>query len=214
MAEIERIPFEFNGDGILADAEKLEGILCSGHWSDRTLNYKDERTKLLLRLLQIGGVAVYKREYTPMTDASPEIRRRANELNMFMNKRNVSQMLLDIANIFFSHEYDGAKTIYNALFFPALKAYVRCGGLPPDRLLELLEQDGCEAVMLFPDIRADAGDEDIFYIFMLAMPKDMYLDTLGEMREQIAKTIYEAMRKMEEKKEHITPPYSMWTETE
>lgn len=202
MAEIERIPFEFNGDGILTDAEKLESILCSGHWSDRSLNYEDERTKLLLRLLQIGGIAVYKRAYT-QKEGTPEIRRRANELNMILRKRHISQTLLDIAGIFFSHEYDGRRTEYNSLFFPELKAYVRCGGLPPDRLLELLEQDGCEAVMLFSDFRTDG--EDVFYAFMLAMPKEMFLDALGEVRERIMEVLREITRKMEERSSRNTP---------
>lgn len=196
MAEIERIALDFTGDGILEAAQKLEDILCSGHWSDRTLNYEDERTGLLLRLLQIGGIAVYKRGYNRKKD-TPEIRRRAGEFNMYMNKRNVSQSLLDIAGIFSTHEYDGAKTEYNSLFFPELKAYVRCGGMPPDRLLGLLERDECEAVMLFPDYIVDGGDA--FFAFTFTIPKAMYLDALDEMRGRITEEMFEAAKKADEK---------------
>jgi hypothetical protein len=83
MAEIERILFDFEGDGGIEDAEKLESILSADRWSSRGLNYEDEQTKLLIHLLRIGGIKVFKREYTRKTD-EPEIRRRANQINLYM----------------------------------------------------------------------------------------------------------------------------------
>ena len=191
MAETERIPFDFSGDGSIESAERLEGILRSGHWSDRGPNYEDERTRLLLRLLHTGGIAVYKRSYIQRMDASLELMNRTREMNWYMRKRHVSQTLIDIANIFTAYEYDAGRTAYNSLFFPELKAFVRCGGISPDKLFELLEQDGCDMVMLFPD----AYGEDFFYTFSLAMPREEFLRKLEEMQGNIA----EAMRKANEK---------------
>ena len=191
MTETERIPFDFSGDGSLESAERLEGILCSGHWSDMGPNYEDERTRLLLRLLHTGGIAVYKRSYIQRMDASLELMNRTRKMNWYMRKRHVSQTLIDIANIFTAYEYDAGRTTYNSLFFPELKAFVRCGGISPDKLFELLEQDGCDMVMLFPD----AYEEDFFYTFSLAMPREEFLRKLEEMQENIA----EVIRKVNEK---------------
>jgi hypothetical protein len=207
MEDIQRVPFDFSVNGGLDDLNKLEGILCSGHWSDKALNYEDEHTILLIRLLQTGGIAVYRRGYAQKED-SPEIRRCAGEINAFMNKRYVSQTLLDIAGIFLTHEYDGGKTEYNSLFFPELKAFVRCGGLPPNRLIELLERDGCEAVFLFPDYTPDDGDA--FFAFMLVMPKEMLLEELGQMRERTMEAMHEAARRVNEKNSSIIPSVTVW----
>jgi len=193
MPEAERVPFDFSGDKGLEAAGRLEDILCSGHWSDRGPNYKDERTRLLIRLLHIGGIAVYKRIYNRRTDASPELRRRAGEISLFMHKEYAGQTLIDIADIFSAYEYDAGRTVYNSLFFPELKVYVRCGGLAPDKLFEFLEQDGCDTVMLFPD----AYGEDFFYAFVRVMPREDFLSALEEMRENILEAMHEALRKAE-----------------
>jgi hypothetical protein len=74
MEKMKQLQFDFRGDAGLDDLARLEGILCSSHWSERGINYKDVRTVLLIRLLQIGGVKIYKRLYDRKTDYSPEIR--------------------------------------------------------------------------------------------------------------------------------------------
>lgn len=196
MPDVERVQFDFSVDKGMDSADRLEDILCSGSFYDRGLNYKDERTLLLLRLLGSGGIAVYKRVYTRRTDTSPEIRRRAEEINITMRKRYVTQPLLDIADIFSAYEHDGTRTVYNSLFLPELKAYIRCGGLPPDRLLEMLEQDGCDMVLLFPD--AQSVDGDFFYAFSRAMPREAFTDALADMNERILAAMHEATRKWEE----------------
>jgi len=193
MADVERIEFDFSGDGFLESSERLERILRSGHWSDIGPNYEDERTRLLLRLLDIGGIVVYKRIYNKRTDASPELRRRAGEISLFMHKEYAGQTLIDIAGIFSDYEYDAGRTTYNSLFFPELKAFVRCGGLSPEKLFELLEQDGCDAVMLFPE----AYGEDFFYAFSRAMPRENFLNALEEMQGNILEAMHEALRRAE-----------------
>lgn len=189
VSDAKRITFDLSGDDSLASAKRLEGILSSGHWSDKGVNYEDERTMLLLRLLHIGGIAVYKRTYIQKTGASLDLNRRAMEMNWCMHKRQVSQTLIDIADIFSAYEYDAGKTTYNSLFFPALKTFVRCGGISPDKLFELLEQDGCDMVMLFPD----AYGEDFFYTFSLAMPRAEFLRALAGLQDKIMAAMQKAL---------------------
>lgn len=196
MPGVERVQFDFSGDKGLEAADRLEDILCSGNFGDRGLDYKDEHTLLLLRLLANGGIAIYKRAYTKRTDTPPEIRRRAGEINHIIRKRYVTQTLLDIADIFSEYEYDGGRTVYNSLFLPELKAYIRCGGLPPDRLFEMLEQDGCDMVLLFPD--AQFAEGDFFHAFSRVMPREAFANALAEMNERILEAMHEASRKWEE----------------
>jgi len=211
MADLEHIRFDFSGDNVLAAMEKLEDILCRGHWSNKPLNFNDHHTALLLRLLHIGGIHVYRRTYEQQ-DTTPDIRQRANELNNVFNKRDVGQTLFDIARIFDGYSHDGARRMYNSLFIPELKAYVRCGALPPERLLDFFEQDGCEMVALFTEMYD--GEENAFFAFTLAMPRELYMKALGEMRDQIASAMHEALLKTKETSERIIPSVSVWPETD
>jgi len=211
MADLEHIRFDFSGNNAPVTIEKLEDILCRGHWSNKPLNYDDHHTALLLRLLHIGGIHVYRRAYERQ-DTTPEIRQRANELNDVFNKRDVGQALFDIARIFGGYPHDGARRMYNSLFVPELKAYVRNGALPPEKLLDFFEQDGCEMVTLFTEIYD--GEENAFFAFTLAMPRELYMEALGEMREQFATAMHEALLKTQGKSESIIPPASVWPETD
>ena len=202
MSDIERIPFEFKGDSALADLDRLEDIICSGGWGRGGLNYEDERTKTVLGLLRVGGIAVYRSPYTRQ-EATPELRRRADEINAFMNKRHVSQTIIDIASIYYDNEYNSSRTTYNSLFFPELKAFIRCGELPPHKILEMLEQDGCEAILQFHDEQSEDGDA--FFIFHLAMPKDMLFDVLEKMEERIQTAMSEALQKTHDETGIIFP---------
>ena len=211
MSEIERIPFDFSGDDGLEAVNRLEDIICSGNWGIEALNYQDEQTVLLLRLLQIGGIAVYKRTYTQQ-EASPEVWHRAEEFNDFIRKRHVGYPLLDVARIFYEHKYDGSRTEYNSLFFPELKAFVRCGGLPPEKLLGFFERDGCEMVILFPDVQFEDGD--VYFAFTLSMPKELFHEAVEQMRKRTLETLREKLQEAEEKRGSIAPPYNMRPESE
>jgi len=211
MDGYERVSFDFSVDGSLAAVEYLEDILSSGHWSDRHLDYNDERVMLLLRLLRFGDIAVYKRAYPPITE-TPDLWCRARDMNMFMNKRYEGGMLLYIASIFSGYEFDGHRTEYNSLFFPELKAYARHGGLPPDRLLGLLEREGCEKVFLFPNDYKD--DESVFFVFTLAVPKEQFLEELEKTNERIMEMIYEKARKNMVKYANLIPKIDKWPKNE
>ena len=207
IVSLGRVSFDFSVDGGREALNSIECLLRSGHWSDRALNFEDEWTMFLLKLLRFGDIEVYRHGYERQ-EGSEEIRRRAGEFNMFMNKRNVSQTLIDIAAIFYSHEYDSRKTEYNSLFFPELKAFVRYGGIHPDRLLELLGRDGCGIVYLFSDAFPDDGD--VFFAVTLAMPKDAFIKESGDIRERIWDAIGEAVRRADEKAGSIFPKIPAW----
>lgn len=202
MEGFERVDLDFSINGGLAAVKYLEDILSSGHWSDRPLDLNDEWTMLLLRLIRFGDIAVFKRVYAPKK-ATPELMRRAHDLNMFIKKRHDGGILIDVANIFAGFEYDGRKTEYNSLFFPELKAYVRCGGIPPDRLLELLWQEGCETVFLFPVRYAEY--DDAYFAFTLTEPKGQFLEEVEKTHDRISDMMHEIARKLEEKNGHLFP---------
>lgn len=202
MNGFNRIEFDFGTDSSFAVVKQLEEILSSGHWSNRPLDIKDELTMLLIKLIRFGDIAVYKRTYHSVAE-TPELRQRAEEINLFINKRHISSTIIDIADIFSGYLYDRCRTEYNSLFYPELKAYVRHGGLPPDKLLELLESDGCEVVFLFPNTFAD--DDKLYYAFSLTLPKDKFLEELDTINNRIMEKVYDAMLDAMEKSEYIIP---------
>ena len=207
MDGFKRVEFDFSVDGGLAAVNQLEDIISSGHWSDRSLDYNDERTMLLLKMLRFGYIAVYSRSFSPITESeaeAPELWRHARDMNLFVNKRYDGGILLDIADVFSEYEYDKNKTEFNSLFYPELNAYVRSGGLPPYRLLELLERDGCDKIFLFPGNSTDK--DDVYYLFALAVPKKRFLDELEKMNERIMETMFEVSRRIAEQTKDIIPP--------
>ena len=208
MDGFERVNFDFSTDGGFAAVKQLEDILRSGHWSDSPLDYNDERTMLLLRLIRTGDIKVYKREYIQVTE-TPELWRRAEELNLFIRKRYEGGILLDIANIFSGYEYDRSKTEFNSLFFPELKAYVRCGGLPPYRLFGLLEREGCEAVFLFPGDYYPY-DESVYFAFTIAVPKELFLEELEKTNGRILEMMHEIANRIMEEDDSIIPSIDTW----
>ena len=66
-----------------------------------------------------------------------------------MRKRNTGQALLDMAEIF-PQDHDVNETFKKAVYFPVLKANIRCEGLKPINLLQLFGSDACcDKVIVF-----------------------------------------------------------------
>jgi len=202
MEGFDRVDFQFSTGSGLTAVKHLEEILSSGHWSEKPLSVEDEMTMLLIKSIRFGDIAVYKRIYHHSVK-TPELLQRAQEINMFINKRHINSTIIDIADIFSGYSYNSRRTEFNSLFYPELKAYVRHGGLPPDRMLELLESDGCEVVFLFPNACAD--EESVYYAFVLTLPKERFLEELDKISDRIMEQIYEAMLDATEKSESIIP---------
>ena len=104
----------------------------------------------------------------------------------------MSSSLLEVAHFFGNREYDISRTIFNALYYPELQAYIRLGGITPDRLFEMLEKEDCKAVILFTDT-LPANGVDCFYIISCAMPKDEFLKELEAMQERMLSEMHEAL---------------------
>ena len=54
-----RVSFDFSVDGGREALKSIECLLQSGHWSDRALNFEDEWTMFLLKLLRPELLAEY-----------------------------------------------------------------------------------------------------------------------------------------------------------
>ena len=94
--------------------------------------------------------------------------------------------------IYRNHEPLDRCNEYNALYYPALKAYVRFGDLYPVKLLAMLEEDQCNCVTLFRDC-VDSNAEDRFFIFTLGIPKADYLALVEQARAQRAEDLLQAV---------------------
>lgn len=195
MVEIEKIDFAFCGDSAQEDFSRLEGILDSGHWSDHGLDPSEDTTGLLMRLLQHNGVVVFKKDCPrkALTDYPDEMRRRAREYASILRKRDDGLSLLPLLELFEEQEPDYKRTIHGALFFAQNNAYVRTGGLSPERLLELLASDDCLRVVVIPPY-----DESALYIFARNMPRESLLEMLANMYEKRTESLREAICKRAE----------------
>ena len=140
----------------------------------------DDETKLLLFLLQYDYVKVFECTYTPKQDFSEESMRHANYVADVLRKRSAHRSLYDALDIFSSYAPDLSHSKKGFLFYPDLKAYIRCGDLTPKKLLELFETEDCEKVILFPD--ASISDtEDVYFTFECILPKE----TLNELQKKM-----------------------------
>ena len=188
-----KVEFDFLADSKRA-VDRLDEIMARGGWWSDRISPNEDYTLLLIRLLHVGGIAVYERVYPLKREHSPETERRAWALREIMRKRDMSGSLYDIAELF-PEDFDAYKTVFNSAFFPEPGVYVRCGALSPDRLFELLEQDGCEGVALFPNYALSA-EEGVFYFFARIMPRDALLSEIQVLRDKRQAIAIEAMRRM------------------
>jgi hypothetical protein len=202
MDSTERVDFDFSMDGGHKALKMLDDILHSGHWSNVPLSYEDEWTMLLLRMLRVRSIEVYRHFYV-RNEATSKTKQCAYEMNMHMNKRSISRTLLDIADIFCNHEHDASKKAYNSLYFPELKAYLRYGGINPERLLDLMERDGCDTIFLFSDANDDS--RNTYYAFTLAIPKAEFSDEYNKIKERVWDAIFDAVQSANEKASDIIP---------
>lgn len=193
---MEQITFDFSGDGALAALDRLDDILSSGHWTWRHLDYEVDSTALLIRLLQQNGIGLYRTPYAHKEFAaySEETRRRAQRYADILHKRDYGASLLHAAELFGEGAPEYPQTVNSALFFPGKKAYVRTGGITPEKLLELLERGDCGMVLLFP-----MYESDVFYAFVRNMTRDELHAELEKVREDQQNALFEAVRALDDK---------------
>jgi hypothetical protein len=73
----------------------------------------------------------------------------------------------------------------NALFFPHIKAFVRCGDLKPEKLFDFLKYDGCERVIVFNGAKPDENSLlEAYYSFEMTVPKSHIIAELLYLQDE------------------------------
>jgi len=143
------------------------------------------------------------RLYPLVYETTPEEHNEARHYATMVGKRYTGSVIQAL-RIYGNHEPLDRSNEYNALYYPALKAYVRFGDLYPSKLLAMLEEDQCNGVTLFRDC-ADSNTEDRFFIFTLGISKADFLALMERKREQRAEELYRALLAYQEKSKSIIP---------
>ena len=188
---------DFGGDEWEA-VKKLEAILCTTPWNHYLNIYDDtpNETKLLLELLREKAIVVGEVYYT-RAEITEEHIRKASEYLLYLHKREIDHNLLSIVNFFSNHEIDIPLTDRFALYYPHIKAYVRCGDLEPVKLFDLLRNDYCEKVIMFNGATTDDGSEyEAFYSFELRMPKTYITEKLAKLQDEKTEMIFRTLEKI------------------
>ncbi len=160
--------FDFSPEGGRAACQKLERILSSSPWSTGGLNWSDDYTLLLLDLINSGSIEVIERRFALRDDYSDEEQSRAKRLTQLMRKKKVNAFLLHFSSRFPRQENDSQKTMYNALFFPELMTYIRCGNLGAEKMFDMFMLEGCNTVTVAPEYQGSNSD-GVAYSFVRAM---------------------------------------------
>ena len=200
-----QVIFDFDEDGGLKALEKLEAIMCSAHWSRRRLNYEDDRTALLIHLIRLNGLAVYECRNPLEPDYSEENVCRARKLTNLFRKRQMDSSMLKLAMLFPNQEPDLRIREHNALFYPGLKVFIRCGDLDAGDLFDMLEHEGCDGVIVFPGDYAT--DHTVaYYTFARFMSRQELIEMLEKLREQLQQKMFEIQNLLHEKHGSPFPP--------
>ena len=198
--EIKKAPFilDFGVDEWEA-VKKLESILCTTPWN-RHLNIYDNlpsETKLLIEMLIERAIVIGEVYYTP-TEITEDTRKKARNYLMYLHKREIDYNLLNMVNCFSENEIDMSLTDKFALYYPHIKAYVRCGDLEPEKIFEFLQRDCCERVIIFNDAQPEANSlAEAFYSFEMNAPKAYILEKMAKLQEKKTEAFRLALEKIE-----------------
>jgi len=195
-----RIEFDFRKK---ESHDKIDFILCySGPGASYLLDiFRDAR--LLKELLQQEILSVSEHTYPKFPKHSPEAEQRAERFCVLMNKRNVHEDLLDMAELF-DGRYDEERDYCKSVYFPELRVYIRCDGLKPEYLLDMLARENCDRVIVFPGYWF-SDTENVYYTFECAAPKDILLEILQREADEQLHEMHEAITKANEKNRDIFP---------
>jgi hypothetical protein len=202
---MEQILFDFEKDGIKA-FDRLDSILFSSNWKHLTISKElsDTETRLLFPLVRSDLLRIFECRYAPSYGPSTELRRKADQLAYLLHKRHVSQSLFDVLTLFAKHEPDPYRNEFNAMSYPDLKAYVRCGDLTPKNLFEMLGIEDCEKIFIFQDTSI-SENESAYYMIECTLPRQKLFEILEEMRQE---ALLMAYKQMERSRQDIIPPLS------
>jgi len=113
-------------------------------------------TRLLFMLLQCEAMKIYECDCLYKSRFEEEFQREADKIADILQKRSVKHPLYNALHMLSEYTPDLNRTLHNALYYPELKAYLRCGDLSPEKLFDLLAAGDCDKVILFHDtVRAE-----------------------------------------------------------
>lgn len=132
--------------------DTLDGILYSSGRKGLSidLGYAEE-TQLLFALLRCEVMKIYECDCLYKIEFTEDFRREANKTANLLQKRSVTHPLYNALLMLSEYAPDLQRTLHNALYYPELRAYLRCGDLSPETLFELLGTGDCDKIILFHD---------------------------------------------------------------
>lgn len=200
---MDQITFDFQQDGMSA-YDTLDGILFSSGWKHLSVTQEtaDIETRILVPLLQKDYLRIYEQRYAPTPDITKEMTVSAVRLARFMRKRDPDGAVYNLLRQFGQYEPDLPHTRCNALYYPELKAYVRCGDLQPRILFELLTDADCTKVILFP-LTQISEQEAAYYAIEYMKSKEKLAVGIQELKREAMDS---AMKKYMENQPDIYPP--------
>ena len=177
----------------------MASILYTSGWNNYIIVDPDtpSEDKLLFSLIREKAVGVGEVYYTYTKDFTEELREKAYGYFHRLRKRDMDIIYLNAVNHFSKHEPDIEKTYNGALFYPAINAYVRCGNLSPEKMLELMRKDDCKRVIVFGSgLRLDKEHPwEAFHSFEMTAPKEYILQRIEELQEEKVQRLHEALKK-------------------
>ena len=163
----------------------------------------DPDGQLLIGLLRRQYIRVHAQKYSLSKKFTPEEDQAARHFAMSLNKRG-SGAIQHALRIYGKHEPLARRNEYNALFYPAIKLYVRFGALYPAKLLAMLGEGQCNGVALFRDC-ADSYTEDRFFLFTLGIAKADFLALMEQEQAKRTEELAQALQEFQEQNKGIIP---------
>ena len=170
--------------------------------------FTDPDGELLISLLHRQCIRVFSQKYELEHKDTQEDYQEAQYLAGLIGKRNAFSMLQGL-RVYREHKPLEQRNEYNALYYPDLKIYVRFGDLNPAKLLAMLGEEQCNAVVLFRDC-ADSSTLDRFFIFALGISKDGYRAVMEEEQSRRDEALFAALQAVRERTESIIPDPAIW----
>ena len=159
--------------------------------------------QLLIGLLQRKYVRVHAQRYSLKEEFTPEEDHAARHFAKSLNKRS-SGAIQHALRIYSKYEPLDRRNEYNALFYLAIKLYVRFGALHPTKLLAMLSEDQCDGVALFRDC-ADSSTEDRFFVFTLGISKADFLALMEQEQAKRTEELFQALQDFHEQHKGLIP---------
>jgi len=170
--------------------------------------FTDPDGELLIGLLHRRCIRVYAQKYELEHNDTQEDYQEAQHLAGLIGKRNAFSMLQGL-RVYREHKPLERRNEYNALYYSDLEIYVRFGDLYPTKLLAMLGEGQCNAVVLFRDC-ADSSTLDRFFIFALGIPKGDFRAVMEEEQARRGEALCDALQAVRERTESIIPDPAIW----